>query len=105
MGFSNNAQQQRDLDGARINPSTEDKQDTIISLLGGVTGGLATRFLPDSADSNIYYAGFAPIASVENAAVWQIQKIDFTNGVEVYWCDGDQSYNNNWTNREALTYS
>jgi len=56
----------------------------------------------------IMYVCSAAIASPVASAVWQIKKVDTTNGTVVTWCDGNDSYDNVATNLgvvAALSYS
>ena len=88
---------------AKINPATEEKQDDIISAIGG--GNQAVQVATDSGDDNIKYVGKAVIGSSTASAVWQIKQIDATSGVVITWADGDDNADNIWDNREALSYS
>lgn len=83
-------------------PATEAKQDDIISALSDKK---AVRTAEDSGDSNIQYIGLASVGSLTSAEVWQIMKVDETSGTVITFADGDDSYDNEWDERESLTYS
>lgn len=61
----------------------------------------------DQADSTTAYLGNAAIGASEGSSVWQIQKLVFgvDGDVTVTWADGDNLFNNSWTNRASLSYS
>ncbi len=64
-----------------------------------------TRIEEDSGDANITYIGNAVIGSAEASAVWQIKRLDATTGLIKLWRDGNDSYDNAWSTREAGSYS
>lgn len=68
-------------------------------------GEQALNIQVDSGDANIEYIGKAAIASATSAAVWQVKKVNITTGTVITWADGDDSYDNIFDNREALSYS
>ena len=76
----------------------------IESVLGTLTN-YAIIIQENSGDVNISYIGIAPIGSATSAAVWQIKELDETTGAVITWCDGNDSFDNIWDNREGLTYS
>ena len=60
----------------------------------------------DSGDSTIRYFGFAAIGSATSASVWRIFRETNTSGdISLKWADGDDSFDNEWDERENLTYS
>lgn len=65
------------------------------------------RTKPKAADATIIYVGKAYPGSAENSAAWQIQRITNagTDDANVEFADGNEYFDNNWTNREALAYS
>ena len=65
----------------------------------------ALRIATDSEDENITYIGNAPITALSSDSVWQIKKLDATSGLTVTWADGDADFNNEWDERENLSYS
>jgi len=82
--------------------------------VGGVSTGQPFKFtrkvdekiLIDKVDSATIYIGKAKMGASTSDSVWQIQKIVTTGTVtEILYADGDDSYNNKWTEREILSYS
>ena len=65
----------------------------------------AVQVAEKSGDSNILYVGKAAIGSLTSAEVWQIMKVDETSGTIVTYADGDDNYDNEFDEREALSYS
>jgi hypothetical protein len=65
------------------------------------------RTKPNSGNAAIVYVGKAYPGSAEGDAAWQIQRITNagTDDAKVEFADGNTNFDNNWTNREALTYS
>ena len=60
----------------------------------------------DDAGSGVTYVGSALTGSATSAAAWRIQKITVSSGdATVEWADGNDSYDNIWDNRAALSYS
>jgi len=59
----------------------------------------------DSGDGNIKYIGYAEAGSLTSNSVWQIMKLDKTTDVDITWCDGNLKFDNEFDNRETLTYS
>jgi len=86
--------------------TTKAKRVHLVDPFGGLLtdGNYAVRIAVDSGDSNITYVGKAQIGSATSDSVWQIRKIDETSGTVITWADGDDGFNNKWTEREALTY-
>jgi hypothetical protein len=80
------------------------KEDPNGTLVRTVSGDLAVQWAVDSVHSNIFYVGEATPGSIANSDVWRIFAVDSTNGTLQY-ADGDTSFNNNFSNREALSYS
>jgi hypothetical protein len=69
-----------------------------------VSGAFATRI--DEASPTVTYVGKATTGTVTSAATWQIQRLtDTGSGLTVEWADGDDSFDNVWTSRAALSYS
>lgn len=76
------------------------------TTVGGGATNYATKIDEDSVTSGIFYVGKAAIGSSAASAVWQIKKLNTTSiDLDKTWCDGDDSFNNIWANRESLTYS
>lgn len=51
------------------------------------------------------YVGDALAGSSESNAVWRIKRIDETSGVVVLWADGNDNFDNIWTDYLTLIYS
>lgn len=68
-------------------------------------GPYALRVAVDSGDSNVTYVGKAAPGSLTSTQTWRIQKIDETSGTIITWADGDTDYDNEWDERENLSYS
>jgi hypothetical protein len=68
------------------------------------TEDLALQWATDSGDSTIIYVGEATAGSITDSGVWRIQRINTTTG-KIEYADGDNSFNNNFLNRETLFYS
>lgn len=54
---------------------------------------------------NYTYIGKAVIGSATSAAVWQIKRLDTTNGLEKLFADGDDLFNNVFDSYAGLPYS
>ena len=99
------------LQNAFENLATEAKQDDIVNAIDNITvpapvvTNYTTRIAEDSVDSNLTYIGNAVIGTAESAGAWQIKRLDATNGLIKLWRDGDDSFNNQWSTREAGSYS
>lgn len=60
----------------------------------------------DDASSTVTYVGEASIRSPEAAPVWRIKKLETVGSVlSITYADGNQNFDNVWTNRAALTYT
>lgn len=81
--------------------ATSSKQDDILDEL---QKDEATQIAEDSGDSNITYIGLAEIGTATGDASWKILKIDATSGASFTYADSNNSYDNVWDNREALSY-
>lgn len=74
------------------------------SYLETVEGNFSIRI--DEVDANTTYLGIAQIGSSESAAVWQIKKIVVSGTVtSILWADGNDNFDNSWSNRATLSYS
>jgi hypothetical protein len=58
----------------------------------------------DSVNLQYLYTGHANPGSATSSAVWRISRYDFSNGI-IEFADGDQLYNNIYSDRESITYS
>ena len=80
-------------------------------LLVSATGSLAlapSKYaiqLDDYTTTDVTYIGFADPGSVTSDPVWQICKLDETNGLVMTWADGDSNFDNIWDSRSSLTYN
>lgn len=64
----------------------------------------ALQWAVNSGDSTIIYVGEASPGAVADSDVWRIQKINTTTGV-IQYADGDTAFDNNFQDRETLSYS
>lgn len=65
---------------------------------------LATRV--DEATSTVTYVGKAEIGTSAASALWQIQKIELVSTETIItWADGNNSFDNVWSDRASLSYS
>lgn len=60
--------------------------------------------LIDEASATITYIGKAQTDSSTSSALWQIERIDTSAGTAIKWADGDDKFDNVWTDRAILTY-
>jgi len=69
------------------------------------TTPVAKRY--DQVDDTLAYLGDADVGSSESSSVWRIQRLEFTAGgsVTITFADGNDNFDNNWTNRASLSYS
>lgn len=90
-------------DRAAVNSSNEllVRDNDLIALQDNYAIQIAT----DSGDSDVTYVGKAAIGSGTGSSVWQIQKIDESSGTVITWCDGDDNFDNKWSEREEGGYS
>ena len=59
-------------------------------------------------NNNAIYVGRARIGSAEGSALWAIKKITYdgsNNATKDEYADGNDKFDNSWTNRAALSYS
>lgn len=67
-----------------------------------VTKNLATRIVISGTD---IYVGKATIGSSTASAVWQVKKIDTASDIIITWADGNDSFDNLFSNPASLSYS
>lgn len=60
--------------------------------------------LDDTSTANVIYIGYAPVASSEASAVWQIKRLNVATGLTITWADGNAKFDNVWSNRTSLVY-
>lgn len=60
----------------------------------------------DEVNANTTYIGVSKVGASTSDSVWQIRKVDKT-GTETrfLYADGDERYDNKWTDRAILSYS
>lgn len=59
----------------------------------------------DEVSSSVTYIGEAAIPLSESASAWRIRKFETTGTVtKMLWADGNELYDNIWSNRSAITY-
>lgn len=69
-------------------------------------GGFGDKLLQVDEVGTTTYLGYAEPGSLTSASVWAIKRIIETgNDVSITWADGNNSFDNIWDNRLALTYS
>lgn len=52
------------------------------------------------------YVGCAPSGSLSSDSTWQILRVDtIAGGIETFYADGDNQFDNIWDNRTGLSYS
>jgi len=60
----------------------------------------------DDATSTVTYIGEAPLNASESSSVWRIKRLEtIGNILSITYADGNQNFDNVWTNRAALTYT
>ena len=59
----------------------------------------------DDASSTVTYVGEAAISVSESSAFWRIKRLTTTGTVlDIKWADGNDEFDNVWTDRAGLTY-
>jgi hypothetical protein len=79
--------------------------DTNLDILISLLDNYSVRVAVKSTDTKVTYVGFAVPGALVASAVWQIKSVDENTGTIVLFADGNDSFDNVWNNREALTYS
>jgi hypothetical protein len=62
---------------------------------------LSKKIITDGAYT---YICSAPPGADEATAVWQIKRVDSSNGAKIMWCDGDDNFDNIATDPTGLNY-
>jgi len=101
--FNINTTEMIGYDGANLQRMKVNADGELVIDASG--GEQALNVQANSGDAKIEYIGKAPIGSLTSAEVWQIKKVNITTGTVITWADGDDSYNNEFDNRESLSYS
>ena len=78
---------------------------TPIGNSGSATVTNYDLIVDDTTTDNVTYLGKAAIGSESGESVWQIQKIDETNGIVIKWANGNDNFVNIWDARTSLTYT
>lgn len=59
----------------------------------------------DDATTTVTYVGTAAIKTDESDPFWKIKKLETVGTVlKITWADGNEHYDNVWTDRASLTY-
>jgi len=59
----------------------------------------------DEYSSTVTYVGEAAPGVAESAAFWRVKRLtQYGTVLKVDWADGNEDYDNVWTNRASLTY-
>ncbi len=59
----------------------------------------------DDASATITYVGEASLGASESSPVWRIKKLETIGSVfKITWADGNQFFDNTWSDRTILTY-
>lgn len=76
----------------------------MISIIPGPPPNYKT--LIDEASTTVTYIGEANPGTATSAAEWRVKRLtEVSNDVQVEWADGNDSFDNIWDNRAALSYS
>jgi len=60
----------------------------------------------DDASATITYVGDAAVGLSESSAAWRIKRLQTSGTVlKITWADGNENYDNVWTDRASLSYS
>lgn len=60
----------------------------------------------DQATASVLYIGEASFGALEADAAWRIRKFETVGAVSsITYADGNNNYDNIWTNRAGLSYS
>ena len=81
--------------------------DALEAALAEFNMQYAERHDQDAASPTLAYDGYAAIGSAEGSAVWRIKKTTYAvdGDRSVTWADGNDNFDNVWTNRASLSYS
>ncbi len=59
----------------------------------------------DDASASVTYVGEASLGASETAPIWRIKKLETVGSVfKITWADGNQAFDNTWSDRSSLTY-
>lgn len=60
----------------------------------------------DEASATVTYVGESAPGVSESAAFWRIKRLTTTGSIlDIKWADGNELYDNVWTDRASLSYS
>ncbi len=79
-----------------------DSQGNVVDFGGSSNWALDVQEKSD--DANIEYIGKAAIGSSTADEVWQIMKVDCTTGTVITWADSNENFDNEFDERENLSY-
>ena len=81
-------------------------------LISAVSGSISIAPEPkyilklDDAGSGVTYVGEAVPGTADGDAAWRIKKLtEATGDLTLLWADGDEDFDNVWTDRASLSYS
>jgi len=85
----------------------EEYVEALIAIHGGGGGTVSnyTKLIDTAGDYK--YIGYATPGTAEATASWRIKRIEFLAGddIEIKWADGNDDFDNSWTNRATYSYS
>ena len=88
-----------------LSPTKKTIDDIRLDIADLMPVNYEIRIQEDSGDSDISYVGKAVPGSLTASAIWQVARVDENTGTIQEWADGNDSFDNVWDNREALTYT
>lgn len=60
----------------------------------------------DTVSDSLTYIGKAAVGIIESEPFWSVRRLSTTGGVlKIDWADGNEEFDNVWTNRGSLSYS
>jgi len=81
---------------------------SMLTLQGAITNiDSKTFYQPLLVDNNagVIYRGYAEIGTDPKVALWAIERISSSKGLETHkWADGNKNFDNIWDKREELIY-
>jgi len=85
-----------------INPATEEKQDAIITAIGGIGGAIAYDSRLDDGVTYMYVGEALP-GTADSTSAWRIKRyIQAT--LQGNYADGVSTFNKIWNNRATYVY-
>lgn len=93
-----------DGDSVKISDGTNDVAVNTDGSLNVISPTKATRL--DEATSTVTYVGKAAVGTGAASASWQIYRLTLSGSETIIeYADGNDSFDNTWSNRASLTYS